>query len=71
MGPSFAGGGPGAAHFARSGINNKTTKGVTGDLTRPWAVGPANFSVFILGIIICVFIQLIHIIRRANGPSAC
>ena len=25
---------------------NKTIQGVTGDLTRPWAVGPANFEMF-------------------------
>ena len=27
MGPSFTGGGPGAAHFARSGINNNNEAG--------------------------------------------
>ena len=35
--------GPWGAHFARSGNNNKTTKGTAGDLTRRWAHGPANF----------------------------
>ena len=34
---------PGAPHFARSGNNNNTAEGVTGDLTRRWAHGPANF----------------------------
>ena len=64
MGPSFAGGGPGAAHFARSGINNKTTKGVTGDLTRR---GPKARR-----IIISFFIVIIDIvIRRPISGRAC
>ena len=42
VGPTLAAEGPGAPHFARSGNNNNTAEGVTGDLTRRWAVGPAN-----------------------------
>ena len=43
LGTDFARRGPWGAHFARSGNNNKTTKGTDGDLTRRWAHGPANF----------------------------
>mgnify|MGYP003314624357 CR=1 FL=1 len=41
--PSVPAESPGAPHFARSGNNNNTAEGVTGDLTRRWAVGPANY----------------------------
>ena len=43
LGTDFARRGPWGAHFARSGNNNKTTKGTDGDLTRRWAHGPANY----------------------------
>ena len=38
--------GPWGALFARSGNNNTTTKGTDRDLTRRWAVGPANLMTF-------------------------
>ena len=43
LGTDFARLGPWGAHFARSGNNNKTTKGTDGVLTRRWAHGPANY----------------------------
>ena len=44
--------GPWAAHFARSGNNNTTTKGTDGGLTRRWAHGPAKYDFIIVIIII-------------------
>ena len=51
LGTDFARRGPWGAHFARSGNNNKTTKGTDGDLTRRWAHGPANFSLSAEGVL--------------------
>ena len=63
----------------KGGINNYNSyKLKAEDLTRPWAIGPANFVpiVFWAGYVIYsyniyIYIYIYTHIRRANGPGAC